>query len=49
MSKVIPKLLLIENDSACAQFTLNSAGTQGAENSADVSNNQITQTCWGST
>jgi type IV pilus assembly protein PilE len=36
-------------DSACAQFTLNSAGTQGAENSSDVSNNQITQTCWGST
>jgi len=33
-------------DSACQQFTLNSAGQQGATNSAGAAN---TQTCWGST
>jgi type IV pilus assembly protein PilE len=33
-------------DTACATFTLNSAGTQGA---TDSSNNNNTQTCWGST
>ena len=33
-------------DSACATFTLNNAGTQGATDSGSVAN---TQTCWGST
>lgn len=33
-------------DSACATFTLNSAGTQGALTSGNANN---TQTCWGST
>jgi type IV pilus assembly protein PilE len=33
-------------DSACAQFTLNSAGTQGATTSGALVN---TKTCWGST
>jgi len=33
-------------DSSCASFTLNSAGTQGATNSAGTNS---TQTCWGST
>jgi type IV pilus assembly protein PilE len=33
-------------DSECAVFTLNSAGTQGATDSASTSN---TKTCWGST
>jgi type IV pilus assembly protein PilE len=33
-------------DSACAQFTLDSSGTQGATNSGGTSN---TQACWGST
>jgi type IV pilus assembly protein PilE len=33
-------------DSACAVFTLNSAGTQGATNSGHSNN---TKTCWGST
>jgi type IV pilus assembly protein PilE len=33
-------------DTACATFTLNSAGTQGATNSSNTNN---TQTCWGST
>jgi type IV pilus assembly protein PilE len=34
------------NDTACAQFTLNSAGTQGATDSSTANNTQI---CWGST
>jgi type IV pilus assembly protein PilE len=34
------------SDSDCIQFTLNSAGIQGAINSANVEN---TQSCWGST
>ena len=33
-------------DTACASFTLNSAGTQGALNSGNGAN---TKTCWGST
>jgi type IV pilus assembly protein PilE len=33
-------------DSACAVFTLNSAGTQGATDSGGVNS---TKTCWGST
>jgi type IV pilus assembly protein PilE len=33
-------------DTACAVFTLNNGGTQGALNSSNVAN---TQTCWGST
>lgn len=33
-------------DSACATFTLNNAGTQGATTSGGAAN---TQTCWGST
>jgi type IV pilus assembly protein PilE len=33
-------------DTACASFTLNSAGTQGALSSSNVIN---TKTCWGST
>jgi type IV pilus assembly protein PilE len=33
-------------DTACAVFTLNSAGTQGATNSSAANN---TKTCWGST
>jgi type IV pilus assembly protein PilE len=33
-------------DTTCAQFTLNSAGTQGAKSS---SNAVTTSTCWGST
>jgi type IV pilus assembly protein PilE len=33
-------------DSACAVFTLNSAGTQGATDSGSGNN---TKTCWGST
>ena len=33
-------------DSACASFTLNSAGTQYAANSSSVAN---TQACWGTT
>jgi len=33
-------------DTACAQFTLNSAGTQWAANSSSVAN---TKACWGST
>jgi type IV pilus assembly protein PilE len=33
-------------DTACAVFTLNSAGTQGATDSSHVNN---TKTCWGST
>jgi type IV pilus assembly protein PilE len=34
------------NDTACAQFTLNSAGTQGAVDNGGANNTQI---CWGST
>lgn len=34
------------NDAACASFTLNSAGTQGATSNAAAT---TTQTCWGST
>jgi type IV pilus assembly protein PilE len=34
------------NDTACATFTLNSAGTQGATDNSNANN---TQTCWGST
>lgn len=33
-------------DTACAQFTLNNAGTQGATTSLGANN---TQACWGST
>jgi type IV pilus assembly protein PilE len=33
-------------DTACATFTLNSAGTQGATDNSNANN---TQTCWGST
>jgi type IV pilus assembly protein PilE len=33
-------------DSACASFTLNNAGTQGATSAGGAAN---TQTCWGST
>jgi type IV pilus assembly protein PilE len=32
-------------DTACAQFTLNNAGTQGATNTASTN---TTSTCWGS-
>ena len=34
------------SDSSCTTFTLNSAGTQGATNSANA---VTTSTCWGST
>ena len=33
-------------DTACASFTLNNAGTQGATDGGGIAN---TQTCWGST
>jgi type IV pilus assembly protein PilE len=42
----VPLSVVQLKDTACAAFTLTSAGTQGATNSSGGAN---TQTCWGST
>jgi type IV pilus assembly protein PilE len=42
----VPRISPQTSDTDCAQFTLNSAGTQGATTSSSGPN---TQACWGST